>query len=61
LGSRAAGDWTIILFKHLGWKEPVEFITIAAPNGGVSAQPEVTARNREGRACANDLTIDSWE
>jgi hypothetical protein len=22
----ADGDWTIILFKHQGWKEPVEFM-----------------------------------
>ena len=20
------GDWTIVLFKHQGWKEPVEFM-----------------------------------
>jgi hypothetical protein len=23
---RQEGDWTIVLFKHQGWKEPVEFM-----------------------------------
>ena len=27
------GDWTVVLFKHQGWKAPVEFMHHAAPNG----------------------------
>jgi Activator of Hsp90 ATPase homolog 1-like protein len=28
------GDWSIVLFKHQGWKEPVEFMHLAAPSEG---------------------------
>ncbi|MGO4690592.1 SRPBCC family protein [Glaciibacter sp. 2TAF33] len=27
------GDYTIVMFSHQGWKEPVEFMHIAAPSG----------------------------
>ena len=47
------GDWTIILFKHQGWKEPVEFMHHCSTKwGGFSAEPEVASRNRQRRALA---------
>ncbi len=45
---RQEGDWTIFLFKHQGWKEPVEFMHHCSTKWGVfSAEPEVAARNRQ--------------
>jgi uncharacterized protein YndB with AHSA1/START domain len=42
------GDWTIVLFKHEGWKEPGG---IHAPLqhqvGGFPAEPQVAARKRQ--------------
>src|SRR6266436_4972770 len=46
---RQEADWTIILFKHQGWKEPVEFTHHCSTKwGDLSAEPEVVSRNREG-------------
>ena len=42
------GDWTVVLFKHQGWKEPCG---IHAPLqhqvGGLPAEPQVASRNRQ--------------
>ena len=44
---RQEGDWTIILFKHQGWKEPVEFMHHCSTKwGGLSAELKVASRNR---------------
>ena len=32
---RLEGDWTIVLFKHQGWKEPVEFMHHCGTKWGV--------------------------
>jgi hypothetical protein len=29
------GDWTIVLFKHQGWKEPVEFMHHCSAKWGI--------------------------
>ena len=40
-------DWTIVLFKHEGWKEPVEFMHHCSTKwGGLSAELKVASRNR---------------
>lgn len=50
-GLRQNGDYTIVLFKHQGWQEPVG---VHAPLqhqvGLVSDEPEVTGGDRRGRA-----------
>ena len=47
------GDWTIVLFKHEGWKEPVEFMHHCSTKWGVFLlESEVAAGNRQGRPMA---------
>ncbi len=54
---RQEGDWTIILFKHQGWKEPVEFMHHCSTKWGVfllSLKSLLeTARGLPGRTKSN--------
>jgi uncharacterized protein YndB with AHSA1/START domain len=47
------GDWTVVLFKHQGWKVPGR---VHAPlqhqMGGLPAEPEIAPRNRQRGAVA---------
>ena len=59
---RQEGDWTIVLFKHQGWKEPVEFMHHCSTKWGVfllSLKSLIETGN--GAPYPNDLKIDSWE
>ena len=39
------GDWTIVLFKHQGWKEPVEFMHHCSTKWArLSTEPECYSR-----------------
>ena len=56
------GDWTIVLFKHQGWKEPVEFMHHCSTKWGVfliSLKSLFEAGN--GAPHPDDLKLDSWE
>ena len=60
LGRR--GDWTIVLFKHQGWKEPVEFMHHCSTKWGVfllslKSLPETG----NGAPWPNEIKLDSWE
>jgi len=47
------GDWTIVLFKHQGWNEPVEFMHYCSTKwGAFSAEPEVVSRIRKSCSLA---------
>ena len=47
------GDYTIVLFKHEGWQEPVEFMHHCSTKWAiVPDEPEVAGRDRHGRAGA---------
>ncbi len=47
------GDWTVVLFKHQGWKEPVEFMHHCSTKWAVFLlEPQVAPRNRQRRALA---------
>ena len=40
-------DWTIVLFKHEGWKAPVAFMHHCSTKwGGLPAESEIASRNR---------------
>ena len=55
------GDFTIVLFKHQGWKEPVEFMHHCSTKWGVflmSLKSLVETGN--GAAYPNDIRIDNW-
>ena len=50
---RQDGDYTIVLFAHQGWKEPVEFMHHCSTKWGVVPdEPEVAGGDRRGRAGA---------
>jgi uncharacterized protein YndB with AHSA1/START domain len=56
------GDWTIILFKHQGWKEPVEFMHHCSTKWGVfllSLKSLMETGN--GSPHPNEIKLDSWE
>ena len=41
---RQEGDWALIFFKHLGWKEPVEFMHHCSTKMGcVPAEPKIAS------------------
>jgi hypothetical protein len=55
-------DWTIILFKHLGWKEPVEFMHHCSTKWGVFLiSLKSLLETGKGAPWPNDIKLDSWE
>jgi uncharacterized protein YndB with AHSA1/START domain len=56
------GDWTIVLFKHLGWKEPVEFMHHCSTKWGVFLLSlKSLLETGKGAPAPNDIKLDSWE
>jgi Activator of Hsp90 ATPase homolog 1-like protein len=56
------GDWTIVLFKHQGWKEPVEFMHHCSTKWGVFLLSLKSAlETGKGAPWPNEIKIDSWE
>jgi uncharacterized protein YndB with AHSA1/START domain len=56
------GDWTIVLFKHEGWKEPVEFMHHCSTKWAVfllSLKSFLETGN--GAPWPNEIKLDSWE
>jgi uncharacterized protein YndB with AHSA1/START domain len=56
------GDWAIILFKHEGWKEPVEFMHHCSTKWGLFLLSlKSLLETGKGAPHPNDIKIDSWE
>jgi uncharacterized protein YndB with AHSA1/START domain len=56
------GDWTIVLFKHQGWKEPVEFMHHCSTKWGVFLLSlKSLLETGKGAPHPNDIKLDSWE
>ncbi len=56
------GDWTIILFKHEGWKEPVEFMHHCSTKWAVFLLSlKSLLETGRGAPHPNDIKLDSWE
>ena len=56
------GDWTIILFKHQGWKEPVEFMHHCSTKWAVFLLSlKSLLETGKGAAAPNEIKLDSWE
>ena len=56
------GDWTSVLFKHQGWKEPVEFMHHCSTKWGTFlVSLKSLLETGKGAPYPNDLKIDSWE
>jgi uncharacterized protein YndB with AHSA1/START domain len=55
-------DWTIVLFKHAGWKEPVEFMHHCSTKWAVFLLSlKSLLETGKGAAWPNETKIDSWE
>jgi uncharacterized protein YndB with AHSA1/START domain len=56
------GDWTIVLFKHEGWKEPVEFMHHCSTKWGVFLLSlKSFLETGKGTPWPNEIKLDSWE
>lgn len=56
------GDWTILIFKHEGWKEPVEFMHHCSTKWGVFLLSlKSLLETGKGAPWPNDIKLDSWE
>ena len=56
------GDWTIIYFKHEGWKEPGEFMHHCSTKWAVFLLSiKSLLETGKGAPYPNDMKIDSWE
>ena len=59
---RQEGDWTIIVFKHQGWKEPVEFMHHCSTKWAVFLLSlKSLLETGKGAPAPNDIKLDSWE
>ena len=55
-------DWTIVLFKHEGWKEPVEFMHHCSTKWGVFLLSlKSLLEIGKGAPWPNEIKLDSWE
>jgi uncharacterized protein YndB with AHSA1/START domain len=58
---RQEGDFTIALFKHQGWKEPVEFMHHCSTKWGVFLMSlKALVETGKGAPFPNDVKIDNW-
>jgi hypothetical protein len=59
---RQEGEWTIIVFKHQGWKEPVEFMHHCSTKWGVFLLSlKSLLETGKGRPFPNEIKLDAWE
>lgn len=55
------GDYTIVLFKHQGWKEPVEFMHHCSTKWGTFMMSlKSLLETGKGAAYPDDVLIDNW-
>jgi hypothetical protein len=55
------GDYVIVLFKHQGWKEPVEFMHHCSTKWGVfMLSLKQLLETGKGAPEPNDIKIDNW-
>ena len=59
---RQDGDWTILLFKHQGWQEPVEFMHHCSTKWAVFLLSlKSLLETGRGAPWPNETKLDSWE
>ena len=55
------GDFTIVLFKHQGWKEPVEFMHHCSTKWGIFLMSlKSLVETGKGAPFPNDIQISDW-
>ena len=59
---KQSDDWTIILFKHEGWREPVEFMHHCSTKWAVFLLSlKSLLETGKGAPYPNEIKLDSWE
>jgi len=59
---RQDGDYTIVLFKHAGWREPVEFMHHCSTKWATFLMSlKMLVETGEGAPAPRDVKIDSWD
>jgi hypothetical protein len=54
-------DYAVVLFKHMGWKEPVEFMHHCSTKWGVFMMSlKSLMETGKGAPMPNDVRIDNW-
>jgi len=55
------GDYTIVLFSHLGWREAVEFMAHCSMKWGIFMMSlKQLVETGKGKPSPNDIKIDNW-
>ena len=55
------GDYTVVLFAHRGWREPVEFMHHCSTKwGSFLMSLKSMLEDREGKPAPRDVRIDNW-
>ena len=55
------GDYCVVLFKHQGWKEPVEFMHHCSTKWAIFLMSlKSLVETGKGAAAPNDVKIDNW-
>lgn len=55
-------DWTIVLFKHAGWKQPVEFMHHCSTKWAIFLLSlKSLLETGEGAPWPNEIKLDTWE
>ena len=58
---RPEGDYTVVLFKHEGWREPVEFMHHCSTKWGVFLMSlKRLLESGKGEPYPHDVHIDNW-
>lgn len=58
---RQDGEWTIVLFKHAGWKEPVEFMNHCSTKWATFLMSlKALAETGSGEPAPRDKQISDW-
>jgi uncharacterized protein YndB with AHSA1/START domain len=56
------GDWTIVLFKHQGWEEPVDFMHHCSTKWAVFLLSlKSLLETGKGTPAPSEIKLDSWE
>ncbi len=59
---RQEGEWTLVLFKHKGWQEPVEFMHHCSTKWAVFLLSlKSLLETGTGGPHPNEIKLDSWE
>jgi uncharacterized protein YndB with AHSA1/START domain len=59
---RQENDWTIVLFRHEGWKEPVEFMHHCSTKWAIFLLSlKSMLETGKGAPAPDEIKIDAWE